>query len=196
MAHRVRRRSSRFRDDRVLDKVAHVQQTAVSSHGQPEPELDASRIGRQQLAQELLGVAAYVMKAGQADALRAAAGLDLSLSQLRALHVLDAAGRELALHELAAAAGLSVTTCGRAVDGLVRDGLVTRREDPADRRVKRMATTERAREMLVRLIAARQEAVGRLVASLGEDERAALSAALAPVLALPDVQRLARGVCR
>jgi DNA-binding MarR family transcriptional regulator len=161
--------------------VARVQQTLVSP---------------QQLAEELLGVVAYVMKSGQADALRAAAGLDLSLSQLRVLHVLEAAEHELALHELAAAVGLSVATCGRALDGLVHDGLVTRREDADDRRVKRMAITERGRDVVLRLIAARREAVGRVAERLADDERAALSAALAPVLARPDVQALARGVCR
>jgi DNA-binding MarR family transcriptional regulator len=161
--------------------IARVQQTAVSP---------------QQLAEELLGVVGYVMKSGQADALRAAAGLDLSLSQLRVLHVLEAADRELALHELAVAVGLSVPTTGRAVDGLVREGLVTRREDAADRRVKRLATTDRGREVVLRLIAARREAVGRIAETLSDDERAALSAALAPVLARPDVQAIAKGVCR
>jgi DNA-binding MarR family transcriptional regulator len=161
--------------------VARVQQTLVSPR---------------QLAEELLGVVAYVMKSGQADALRAAAGLDLSLSQLRVLHVLEAAEHELALHELAAAVGLSVGTCGRAVDGLVRDRLVTRREDADDRRVKRMAATERGREVVLRLFAARREAVGRIAATLADDERAALSAALAPVLTRPDVQAIAKGVCR
>jgi DNA-binding MarR family transcriptional regulator len=161
--------------------IAPVQQTLISP---------------QQLAEELLGVVAYVMKSGQADALRAAAGLELSLSQLRVLHVLEAAEDELALHELADAVGLSVATCGRALDGLVRDGLVTRREDRDDRRVKRMATTERGHEVVLRLIAARREAVGRIAEMLADDERAALSAALAPVLARPDVQALALGVCR
>jgi DNA-binding MarR family transcriptional regulator len=162
----------------------------------PSPRLDAAGDGCRALSQELLGVAAYVMKSGQADALRAAAGLDLSLSQLRALHILEADDRELALHELAHAVGLSVAAAGRAVDGLVREGLVARREDPTDRRVKRMSATERGREVVLRLFAARQEVVGRLVASLSEDQRAALSAALAPVLARPEVQALTKGVCR
>jgi DNA-binding MarR family transcriptional regulator len=161
--------------------IARVQQTAVSP---------------QQLGEELLGVVGYVMKSGQADALRAAAGLELSLSQLRALHVLEAADRELALHELAVAVGLSVPTTGRAVDGLVREGLVTRREDAVDRRVKRLAPTERGHEVVLRLIAARREAVGRIAETLSDDERVALSAALAPVLARPDVQAIARGMCR
>lgn len=161
--------------------IACVQQTLVSP---------------QQLAEEVLGVVAYVMKSGQVDALQAAAGLDLSLSQLRVLHVLEAAEHELALHELAAAVGLSVATCGRAVDGLVRERLVTRREDLDDRRVKRLAATERGREVVLRLIAARREAVGRIAETLSDDERAALSAALAPVLSRPDVQARTRGVCR
>jgi DNA-binding MarR family transcriptional regulator len=181
MAHSVRRRSSRGGDHLDFDTIACVQETAIPP---------------QQLADELLAVVAYVMKSGQADTLRAAAGLDLSLSQLRALHVLEAAERELALHELAAAVGLSVGTCGRAVDSLVRDGLVTRREDADDRRVKRLAASQRGREVVLGLIAARREAVGRLAGTLDDDQRAALSAALAPVLTRPDVQAIAKGVCR
>jgi DNA-binding MarR family transcriptional regulator len=181
MRDRVRPRSSRGGDHLGFDTIARVQETAIAP---------------QQLAEELLAVVGYVMKSGQADALRAAAGLDLSLSQLRALHVLEAAEREPALHELAAAVGLSVATCGRAVDGLVRDGLVTRREDADDRRVKRLAASERGREVVLRMIAARREAVGRIADTLDDGQRAALSAALAPVLARPDVQSIAKGVCR
>ena len=44
--------------------------------------------------------------------------------------------------------------------------------------------------------AALSEEHERVVAMLGDEERAALSAALAPVLARPDVQAITQGVCR
>lgn len=148
------------------------------------------------VSEELLSVIAYVMKSAQPAMLDVAAGLDLSFSQLRGLHVLAAADHDLALHELAERVGLSVAATGRAVDGLVHAGLLSRREDGHDRRVKRLAVTEPGTQALMRLGAARREAVGRLVESLDDDQRTALSDALRPVLDRPEVDALRRGMCR
>jgi DNA-binding MarR family transcriptional regulator len=77
--------------------------------------------------------------------------------------------------------GLSVPAAGRAVDGLVRDGLVSRTEDTADRRIKRLALTDRGRAALERLTEARLLGLRRFAETLGERERAALAGALAEV---------------
>jgi DNA-binding MarR family transcriptional regulator len=148
----------------------------------------------QELAEDLLAVLGYMLKSTQSDVFRTAATLELSLSQLRALHVLDAAEHDLALHELAERVGLSVAAAGRAIDGLVRLELVTRREDPVDRRVKRIAVSPGGREIILRLVAARREALLKLTASLGDDEREALSRALAPVLARPEIDVVRKGI--
>jgi DNA-binding MarR family transcriptional regulator len=166
-------------DHRFRDIFAVVQTTAVST---------------EQLTGELLGFAAWVTKSAQPDVLDVVAGLDLSLSQLRALHVLDAAAQPLALHELADHVGLSVGATGRAVDSLVRTGLVSRREDEADRRVKRIAISDAGRETIMRIVSARRNAVRAVVESMADDERDALSRALAPLLARPEVQTICKGV--
>lgn len=149
-----------------------------------------------ELADELLVFVTHLMKGSQSDVLQVAAELDLSMSQLRALHVLEGAERPLALFELAERVGLSVAAMGRAIDGLVRVGLATRTEDREDRRVKRLAVTERGSDAILRLAAARREAVRRFSSTLTDDQRNALSRALAPILARPEVQALRAEMCR
>ncbi|WP_133908756.1 MarR family winged helix-turn-helix transcriptional regulator [Actinophytocola oryzae] len=122
-------------------------------------------------------------KSGEAHILGVARGLDLSLSQMRALFVLADSQRELAVHELASLLGLSVATTGRAVQGLARADLVTRREDAHDRRVKRVRLSEQGRRFVDGLVQAHRDAVRECLESLSDPERDQLSQALAPILA-------------
>jgi DNA-binding MarR family transcriptional regulator len=126
-------------------------------------------------------------KSGEAHILGVARGLDLSFSQMRALFVLADSRRELAVHELASTLGLSVATVGRAVQGLAKADMVTRREDDHDRRVKRVALSEYGRHFVDGLVQAHRAAVRESLASLSDDERDALSLALAPILARGDL---------
>jgi DNA-binding MarR family transcriptional regulator len=139
------------------------------------------------VTEDLMGFLAWLFKSADTAVFRVAAELDLSLSQLRALHVLHHADHELALTELAPQLGLSVAATGRAVDVLSHHDLVVRREDAADRRIKRLALTAAGRDKIARLKAARLEGLRQFVASLSEDERERFSRALEPVLARPDV---------
>jgi DNA-binding MarR family transcriptional regulator len=134
------------------------------------------------LTDQLVVFAKSVMKSASGDTFQVAADLDLSFSQLRAMFVLTNAPTAPALHELAAIIGLSVAATGRAVDGLVRNELVTRTEDAADRRVKRLAVTERGRDAIERINTSRRHGLARFVEALGEDERTRLSEALTPLL--------------
>ncbi|KUN77664.1 MarR family transcriptional regulator [Streptomyces bungoensis] len=79
------------------------------------------------------------------------------------------AARELYL------AGNSVSTL---VNRLVRDGHLLRETDPADRRAARLLLTADAEKRLADWRRRRAELVARHVAQLGEDDRAALGAAL------------------
>jgi DNA-binding MarR family transcriptional regulator len=114
--------------------------------------------------------------------------LDLSLSQLRALCLL-AERDDIALHELTPQLGLSPQATGRAVDVLVRAGLATRREDERDRRVKRVALTERGRSTGLRLDTARRDGLLAYVARLDTPARDALGAALDTMPAFEEARR-------
>ena len=126
-------------------------------------------------------------KSGEAHILGVARGLDLSFSQMRALFVLSDSHEELAVHELAKRLGLSMATAGRAVQGLVRADMVTRREDDQDRRVKRVRLSEHGQSFVDGLIQAHRDAVRECLESLSGHERDQLSQALAPILAREDL---------
>jgi DNA-binding MarR family transcriptional regulator len=59
--------------------------------------------------------------------------IDLTMSQTKALYLVLAAG-QLRMSQLAARLGVTSSTATGVVDGLVSQGLLTRHEDPADRR--------------------------------------------------------------
>jgi DNA-binding MarR family transcriptional regulator len=139
-------------------------------------------VSAKQLTDELMAFLATTMKTAQGEVFRVVEELDLSMTQLKLLHVLDGADRELTPSELARLVGLSPAATGRAVDGLTRQALVSRREDDADRRVKRLALTDTGRQAVGRIMAARHEGLMGLVASLDPAQRDALSAALRPLL--------------
>lgn len=131
------------------------------------------------LAAELMGVLIPILKDSQAGVATVMAGFDLTFSQLRMLWVLDHAGADLAVNELAEQVSLSLPAAGRAVDGMVRLGLLSRREDDVDRRVKRIGLAEPGRQALEQIGRARGQSADRFVQALTEEEQAALAGALA-----------------
>ena len=135
----------------------------------------------EQLTDQLSAFMAHLMKTTQGSVFQIAGELELTLSQLRALFVLAYGDHEPALGELAGLIGLSVPATGRAIDGLVRAGLVLRREDEADRRVKRLALASRGEETLARMGAARREGLRQFAESLDDDARAAFAHALGQI---------------
>jgi len=135
------------------------------------------------LAADLARFIGQVMKGDQSELIALIAELDLTMAQMRGLFMLEAAGRGLALTELAPRMGLSVPAAGRAVDGLVRHGFVARSEDPLDRRIKRLSLTDDGRATLARVTEARLVGLRRFAGSLGDREREALAGALTAVFA-------------
>lgn len=129
------------------------------------------------VAARLAGVMLAIMKGNQNEVMQVTAEFDLSLSQLRTLFVLDHAHEPLAVNQIAEALGLSMPATGRAIDALVRTGLVSRNEDTVDRRVKRIALSETGQAVLTRIAEARAAAVHQLFDRLSPDELAAVSAA-------------------
>jgi DNA-binding MarR family transcriptional regulator len=131
----------------------------------------------EQLTDELFAFMAHLMKTTQGGVFQVAGELELTLSQLRALFVLAFIDHPPALSELAHEVGLSVAATGRVVDALVRTDLVSRREDEADRRVKRLALTAHGDEILAQIAAARREGLRQFVESLDDAAREQFSRA-------------------
>ena len=145
----------------------------------------------EQLADMMAAFMASAMKGSQTQVFHVVEELDLSMTQFKILHILDGVDRELTPSELAQFVGLSPAATGRAVDALVRAGLVTRRDDDADRRVKRLTLTPTGTTAVDRITQARLEALANTVSVLDAQQRDALAAALAPLL--PDSPN--HGVC-
>jgi DNA-binding MarR family transcriptional regulator len=91
-----------------------------------------------------------MLREGLLGAIRSGEDLDLSLIQLGVLLLLDAEG-ERTIKAVAEELGRSLSATSRLLDQLVRRGLLTRREDPLDRRVKRVAISDAGRALLAKI---------------------------------------------
>jgi DNA-binding MarR family transcriptional regulator len=149
--------------------------------------MHATSVTAEQLADEIARFMATTMRTSQTEVFEIVEEFDLSMTQLKILHMLDGSGRELTPSELAHMLGLSPAATGRAVDAMVRAGLALRRDDESDRRVKRLSLTASGSAAISRITAARLQGLTRVVEGLDPEQRAALSAALTPLLpASPD----------
>jgi DNA-binding MarR family transcriptional regulator len=125
----------------------------------------------------------FLIQSAGNDFLRAVEEADLSLTQLKAMHVLAAAEDDLSLNGLAERlGGLSLPTLSRAVDALVKRGYASRSEDASDRRIKRLRLTAKGRDTIDRLIEIRAAEFEAVLETLSEEERDRLADALAPIL--------------
>jgi DNA-binding MarR family transcriptional regulator len=139
-----------------------------------------------ELARNVCAFLMYVQKSSGEDFFRMVGELELSLSQLKLLMLLDRDG-ERSLTELAEALVLSLPAASRAVDGLHRRGMVVRREDDEDRRHKRVAITGEGADVVGRLNQARFAGIEQFVETLTTQEQQDLARALAPLLAREEI---------
>lgn len=130
------------------------------------------------LATRFFSVLIRMVKGSQHQAMAITAEYDLTLSQLRLLYVLDTAGEPRAVSALGEAVGLSPAATGRAIDALHKNGMVSRTEDPEDRRIKRIALSDEGHEAIERITRARFAAISDFVGALSNDERTALEGAI------------------
>jgi DNA-binding MarR family transcriptional regulator len=130
------------------------------------------------LAGELLDLWRVILKGSTRELYRLLAELELSLTQLKLLHVLVESEVEISVKELAEAMVMSLPNASRTVDALLQRGLVERREDTDDRRMKRVRATAAARELIDRVDTARLHGLEDWAAQLPDDARRALMDAL------------------
>jgi DNA-binding MarR family transcriptional regulator len=115
---------------------------------------------------------------------RAATG-EMTPSQFSALLNLDEAGA-LRLHELAAREGVAPPTMSRVIDGLVAADLVSRERDTNDARSSFISVTVQGKSAIDRFTDSRSRLLAAHLDGLGEEHRAAISAALPGIRALVD----------
>jgi DNA-binding MarR family transcriptional regulator len=139
----------------------------------------ASRqVSSRKLAAELLELWHHLMRGSSQQMYALIAELDVSITHMKTLHVLADGGSELSVKELSDRLGLSLPGASRIVDALMRRGWLERREDPDDRRMKRVRITDEGRKVLDRIEAARLAGLQDYAASLSPEQRTRLSSAL------------------
>jgi DNA-binding MarR family transcriptional regulator len=143
-----------------------------------------SAVGAARLTDELLAFVRTVMRSGQGPFLTVVEELGLSLTQAKALWILDGCTGELSSSALADRLGLSPAATSRAADDLFRRGLLSRHEAEHDRRMKLLGLTAKGRRAVEAMDEARRQGADEWVSSLTPSQRSRASASLAPLLEL------------
>ncbi|CRK52678.1 MarR family transcriptional regulator [Rhodococcus sp. RD6.2] len=136
-----------------------------------------------------------LMGIGEGEAMDRLIALDLSFSQVRTLFVLAQCGQPVPINEIADRLHLSVAAAGRNVDQLLHQGLLDRREDSADRRIKRVSLSDAGRTVVASHIEAKRDEVRAFTGRLPEPTRTQLFESLQAVLA-GDALRVQRHNCQ
>ncbi len=82
------------------------------------------------------------------------------------------------INEIAERLGLSLPSISRAVDGMVRKRLITRVEDPHDRRVRRIAIAAKGEKLVAELVSMRLAGLEVFASTLSPAQRRKLDAAI------------------
>src|SRR5215207_5577485 len=142
-----------------------------------------------ELARQLLGFFRFAWASGDSEFLREVSDLELTFTQFKTLMLLAHDPGDLSVKDVADRLGISLPAASRAVDPLVRRGIVERTEDTVDRRVKRVRTTRDGERLVERLIATRIKSFEQLLDGFSVTERRKLGDALDEILARPEVAR-------
>ena len=143
---------------------------------------EAAKVDRLALTRDMYALVSYLMRISNFGSFNTIAELDLSFTQLKALCAMDVDDEDRSVKALAESMGVSLPTMSRAVDGLYERGFVDRREDPVDRRMKRVRLTEPGRAITSRLNETRLAALKEFLLSLSDPEAQALTRALGLIL--------------
>jgi DNA-binding MarR family transcriptional regulator len=130
------------------------------------------------VASSLLDLWRQILSGSTRELYRLLAEAELSMTQLKMLHVLMEREREASVKEIAEELSMSLPNASRTIDGLLQRGLVERREDEHDRRVKRVGPTPAARELIDRVDTARLQGLAAWAAELSPVQRRTLLDAL------------------
>ena len=144
----------------------------------PDPDpADTGRIGPGPLDQQIDGVLAAT-RALVAIAARSLAPVDdvVTLSQWRVLVVVSEAG-SATLNQVASGLGVHASTATRICDRLTAAGLLSRREDPTDRRYLSLTLTRKGQRLVDRVIQQRRAAIAAVLEGMEPRRRERVAAA-------------------
>jgi DNA-binding MarR family transcriptional regulator len=138
----------------------------------------ATVVSPKDLAGELLRLWSHLMRGSSQQMFVVLGELELSMTQMKTLSMLDDCLQEVSVKELSDLLGLSLPATSRTVDGLLRRGLLSRHEDAEDRRIKRVRLTGEGRAVVQRIVTARLQGLEAYASTLSDDQRGQLMAVL------------------
>ncbi|GDX80028.1 MarR family transcriptional regulator [Deltaproteobacteria bacterium] len=136
----------------------------------PEPDL----AGVPRLTGQLIELMGLLHSRMAGDAMQLMAELNLTMPQMVCLHILKNANTR-SVGSIGGALSLSPSATSHLIDRLFERGIVTREEDPADRRQKLVSITPLGVEIVDRLSAARSDQISAAVADIDPELRAQLT---------------------
>lgn len=117
----------------------------------------------------------------------------LTLTQFRTLVVLDGPG-EINLNRLAELLGVNASTAMRMVDRLLAADLVTRRDNPTNRRQVLLGLTSAGRRVVRRVASRRRAEITKIVTAMPSTRRTQMVAALRAFAAAADEPKPSEGL--
>jgi DNA-binding MarR family transcriptional regulator len=135
----------------------------------------------QALAELLAQFIRHLYRQSSPELFRMFGELGLSITQVKALHLLREAG-DVNVKHVASSLGMSLPAMSRSLDQLVRRGFVERRESEQDRRAKLVRLLPPGRAALDEIERARVSALEDFTAELSDEERAGLHTTLLPLV--------------
>jgi DNA-binding MarR family transcriptional regulator len=163
------------------NEIAVLVDEAVGSETSPAAQETAARLS---------ALLRHLFLYDRGNFLRVIEESGLSTTQCKVLLELGGlgeAGEPRQVSDLADAFSVSVPSMSRAVDGLVKKRLVTRVEDQDDRRVRRVAITEKGKKLVHTLLVVRQAGMESFAESLTAGQRRKLDAAIDSLMDREDI---------
>lgn len=163
------------------NKIAAIVEEASAPQVGPEAQETAARLS---------ALLRHLFLYDRGNLLRVIEESGLSMTQCKALLELGGLGEAAEprqVSDLAETFGVSVPSMSRAVDGLVKERLVTRVEDAEDRRVRRVAITEKGKKLVDTLLVVRQAGMEAFAESLTGAQRRKLDAAVDSLMDREDI---------
>jgi DNA-binding MarR family transcriptional regulator len=135
----------------------------------------------QETAARMSALMRHVFLYDRGNQLRVIEESGLSMTQCKALLELGGlgqAGVPLQVSDLAEHFGVSVPSMSRAIDALVKKKVVSRVEDPDDRRVRRVAITAKGKQLVNTILLVRQAGLQAFAETLSPAQRRKIDAAV------------------
>ena len=142
-----------------------------------EQDSDKKEAERSALVDHIVDLQTHLAELLERDRARLWLDIELTIQQLKVVFILVRAGA-LTAGQIGHELNVGVSTVTGLVDRLAEQGLVSRGEDPHDRRATRVVPTDAGRALVERLYAFRSEALRSLLEHVPTDRLQALASGL------------------